>query len=96
MMTLGFMQINTHSDGFSRYLGAKLWRYWADAPGQHQDARSFEPGKPYHLGSLSPKRNGVSGLKKPAECFERRHCLQVDRNVFGVTTRRPAVNDLNL
>ena len=64
--------------------------------GQHQRPRSFEPGKPRHLGSLSPKRKRVSGLKKPAECFERRHCLQVDRNLFGVSTWQPAMNDLNL
>jgi hypothetical protein len=32
--------------------------------------RDFEPGKPYHLGNVSPKRKRVSCLKEPAECLK--------------------------
>ena len=48
------------------------------------------------MGGARPERERVVGLEKPPEGLERRHCLQMDRNLLGIRRRRPAVNDLDV
>jgi hypothetical protein len=55
---------------------ATLQRGQSGTPGEHCDARGFEPGGPGQPSSLGPQRQGVSRLNKPAECLEGRHRLQ--------------------
>src|SRR5262249_49718883 len=66
------------------------------AKGQHRDARGFEPGEPSQPARCYPKRKRVGLFEKAAERLERRHRLQVDRNLFAVAVRRLAVNDLDV
>jgi len=52
-------------------------------------------GNQNHAAGLHPKRKRVSGLEITAERLERGHRLQSDRDVFGVSGGRPAMNDLD-
>src|SRR6266536_4936774 len=63
-----------------------------ETPGQHHGSRSIDPGGRYKR----PKRKRIGSLKKTAECLERGHRLQIDRNLFVITSRRPAMNDFDV
>src|SRR5262245_8442268 len=75
---------------------AGLWQRRCGAKGQHHGAHGFEPGEPSQPAGLNPESEGVGSLEKAAERLERRHSLQVDRNLFAVAVRRLAVNDLDV
>ena len=56
-------------------------------PRWHHGLGGRAPRKPCHLHRSHPERQRVRALDKAAERFERRHRLQCDRNLFGVTAR---------